>query len=96
MEIWVTQGQNGYYESKPNNDKTPLDLVVHYERTNADYDAFQLYTWGTKGDTYQNFDYDDSYTHEGRSIQYKCYKNVVPIDVVSIKFKKDGKGYDYL
>ena len=33
------------------------------------------------------FDYDDSYTHEGRSIQYKCYKNVVPIDVVSIKFK---------
>ena len=38
------------------------------------------------------FDYDDSYTHEGRSIQYKCHKNVVPIDVVSIKFK-DFKNY---
>lgn len=38
------------------------------------------------------FDYDDSYTHEGRSIQYKCHKNVVPIDVVSIRFK-DFKNY---
>ena len=38
------------------------------------------------------FDYDDSYTHEGRSIQYKCHKNVVPIDVVSVKFK-DFKNY---
>lgn len=38
------------------------------------------------------FDYDDTYTHEGRSIQYKCHKNVVPIDVVSIKFK-DFKNY---
>ena len=39
------------------------------------------------------FDYDDSYTHEGRSIQYKCHKNVVPIDVVSIKFKDFKKYY---
>ena len=38
------------------------------------------------------FNYDDSYTHEGRSIQYKCHKNVVPIDVVSVKFK-DFKNY---
>ena len=38
------------------------------------------------------FDYDDSYTHEGRSIQYKCHKNIVPIDVVSIRFK-DFKNY---
>ena len=39
------------------------------------------------------FDYDDSYTHEGRSIQYKCHKNVVPIDLVSIKFKDFKKYY---
>ncbi len=39
------------------------------------------------------FDYDDSYTHEGRSIQYKCHKNVVPIDVVCIKFKDFKKYY---
>ena len=38
------------------------------------------------------FDYDYSYTHEGKSIQYKCHENVVPIDVVSIKFK-DFKNY---
>lgn len=38
------------------------------------------------------FDYDDSYTHEGRSIQYKCHKNIVPIDVVGIRFK-DFKNY---
>ena len=41
------------------------------------------------------FDYDNSYTHEGSSIQYKCHKNVVPIDVVSIKFK-DFKNYYYI
>ena len=39
------------------------------------------------------FDYDDSYTHEGRSIQYKCHKNVVPIDIVNIKFKDFKKYY---
>ena len=38
------------------------------------------------------FAYDDSYTHEGKSIQYKCHENVVPIDVVSVKFK-DFKNY---
>ena len=38
------------------------------------------------------FYYDDTYTHEGRSIQYKCHKNVVPIDVISVKFK-DFKNY---
>ena len=38
------------------------------------------------------FDYDDTYTHEERSIQYKCHKNVVPIDVISVKFK-DFKNY---
>ena len=39
------------------------------------------------------FDYDGSYTHEGSSIQYKCHKNVVPIDVVNIKFKDFKKYY---
>ncbi len=33
------------------------------------------------------FDYDDSYEHESRSIQYKCHKNVAPIDAIKIKFK---------
>ena len=39
------------------------------------------------------FDYDDSYTHEEKSIQYKCHKNVVPIDIVNIKFKDFKKYY---
>ena len=38
------------------------------------------------------FDYNNSYTHDGRSIQYKCHENVTPIDVVKIKFK-DFKEY---
>lgn len=39
------------------------------------------------------FDYDESYTHVRKSIQYKCHKNVLPIDVVSIKFKDFKKYY---
>ena len=64
MEIWVTEGQNGYTEYEPNLDaldETPINLVVHYERENQDYDNFRLYTWGTSDDTHQDFDYDDSY-----------------------------------
>lgn len=33
------------------------------------------------------FEYNDTYTHEERSIQYKSHKNIIPIDVVKIKFK---------
>ena len=33
------------------------------------------------------FDYNNSYTHDGKSIQYKCHENVTPIDVIKIKFK---------
>ncbi len=33
------------------------------------------------------FDYNEAYSHEGRSIQYKCHENVTPIDVIKIKFK---------
>lgn len=32
------------------------------------------------------FPFDDSYEHEGQFIQYKCHKNVKPIDVIKIKF----------
>lgn len=33
------------------------------------------------------FEYNDTYIHEERSIQYKSHKDVIPIDVVKIKFK---------
>ena len=59
------------------------DIFVAMDNVNVD-DELEGYIYV--------FDYDDSYTHEGRSIQYKCHKNVVPIDVVSIKFK-DFKNY---
>ena len=39
------------------------------------------------------FNYNDSYTHEGRSIQYKCHENVMPIDIIKIKFKDFKKYY---
>ena len=44
MEIWVTEGQNGYTVYEPNLDaldETPINLVVHYERENQDYDNFR-------------------------------------------------------
>ena len=64
MEIWVTEGQNGYTDYKPNLDaldETPIDLVVHYERENNDYENLKLYTWGTGSEAHQDFDYEDSY-----------------------------------
>lgn len=39
------------------------------------------------------FDYNNSYTHDGKSIQYKCHENVTPIDVIKIKFKDFKKYY---
>lgn len=39
------------------------------------------------------FDYNDSYAHESGSIQYKCYGNVTPIDVIKIKFRDFKKYY---
>lgn len=32
------------------------------------------------------FDYNDSYEHCGNSIQYKCHKDIKPIDAVKVKF----------
>ncbi len=43
------------------NDTTPIDLVVHYERTNGDYAGFKLYSWYESGDSFDEFDYEDSY-----------------------------------
>lgn len=63
QEIWITQGQSGFHEQMPDleaPDETPIDLVIHYERENQDYDGFKLYTWGA-GDTFKDFDYQDSY-----------------------------------
>lgn len=39
------------------------------------------------------FNYNDSYTHEGSSVQYKCHENVIPIDIIKIKFKDFKKYY---
>ena len=39
------------------------------------------------------FDYNNSYTHDGKSIQYKCHENVTTIDVIKIKFKDFKKYY---
>lgn len=38
------------------------------------------------------FPFDESYEHHGRSIQYKCHENIIPIDVVKIRFS-DFKNY---
>ena len=32
------------------------------------------------------FPFDKTYYHEGRSIQYKCYKNIEPIDIIKVRF----------
>ena len=62
-EIWITQGQDGYDNERPDlsaPDETPLDLVIHYERENQDYENFKLYTWGA-GETFKMFDHQDDY-----------------------------------
>lgn len=63
-EIWVEQGQDGYHETKPDlggGDQTPLELVVHYERSNQDYDNFNLYSWGSQNPQLDSFKYQDEY-----------------------------------
>lgn len=41
---------------------------------------------GTVENEDYTFPFDESYEHYGRSIQYKCHKNITPIDVVKIRF----------
>lgn len=39
------------------------------------------------------FPYSDNYEHHGRSIQYKCYENIKPVDVVKVRFEDFKKYY---
>lgn len=39
------------------------------------------------------FPFDEKYEHHGRSIQYKCHENIIPIDVIKIKFADFKKYY---
>lgn len=32
------------------------------------------------------FPFNENYEHPGRSIQYKCHENIIPVDVVKVKF----------
>ena len=59
------------------------DVIIEFENVNIDDDM--------EGYIYI-FPFNESYEHHGRSIQYKCYKNIVPIDVVKISFA-DFKNY---
>lgn len=72
----LSEGLNWNFEIGRDTDTG--DLVIIMDNVNVDEEL--------EGFIYV-FNYDDSYTHEGRSIQYKCYENIVPIDVVKVKFK---------
>jgi len=39
------------------------------------------------------FPFVENYEHQKSSIQYKCYKNITPIDVIKIKFSEFKKYY---
>ena len=39
------------------------------------------------------FDFNDKYEHNENSIQYKCYKNIIPKDRVKVKFSDFKKYY---
>lgn len=39
------------------------------------------------------FPFDSSFEHSYQSIQYKCYKNIRPIDVIKVKFSDFKKYY---
>lgn len=77
----MSEGLNWNFEIGMDSDTDEIYIIM--DNVNVD-DELEGYIYV--------FDYDDSYTHERKSIQYKCHENVVPIDVVSIKFK-DFKNY---
>jgi len=37
--------------------------------------------------------FNKNYEHHGRSIQYKCHENIIPIDVIKIRFADFKKYY---
>lgn len=40
------------------------------------------------------FPFNDSYEHNGRSIQYKCHESIRPLDVVKVRFSDFKKYYE--
>lgn len=40
------------------------------------------------------FPFNDSYEHNNKSIQYKCYENITPIDVIEVRLKEFKSFYN--
>lgn len=77
----MSEGLKWNFEIGKNSDTNQIYVIMDNVNVDDDLEGY-IYV----------FDYNESYTHEGRSIQYKCHDNVVPIDVIKIKFK-DLKNY---
>lgn len=78
----LSEGLEWNFEIGRNADSSELFVVM--DNVNID-DELEGYIYV--------FNYNDSYTHVDRSIQYKCHENVTPIDVIKIKFKDFKKYY---
>ena len=79
--IELSEGLEWNFEIGRNTDSSELFVVM--DNVNID-DELEGYIYV--------FNYND-YTHVDRSIQYKCHENVIPIDVIKIKFKDFKKYY---
>ena len=78
----MSEGLDWNFEIGVDSDTGEINVVM--DNVNVD-DELEGYIYA--------FNFDDSYTHEGNSIQYKCHRNVVPIDIVNIKFKDFKNDY---
>lgn len=77
----LSEGLNWNFEIGMDFDTSEISIIM--DNVNVD-DELEGYVYV--------FDYNNSYMHDEKSIQYKCYESVIPIDVVRIKFK-DFKDY---
>ena len=60
------------------------EVSIKFENVNIDDDI--------EGYIYV-FPFSENYEHHGRSIQYKCYENIKPIDIIKVKLADFKKYY---
>lgn len=71
------------FEIGYNSDNNEVD--IKFENVNIDDDI--------EGYIYV-FPFNNNYEHSGKSIQYKCYENIKPIDVIKVRLEDFKKYYN--
>ena len=77
----LSEGLDWNFEIGYNPDKNEVEILFENVNVNDDIEGY-IYV----------VPFNEKYEHYGRSIQYKCHNDIIPLDVIKIRFE-DFKEY---